>query len=274
MAASSGALRAPHPAQRRGEAATRGLRQLLDKLVSYVSAQEQSGALPDMDAWPPQAARNFAVIVGQIQADPRLIADCSPQQRTLLLRLMVNRFPSVPGVQASAGAGKPAAAHDVARTGVRTEPAWSIEDAVFPKTIDLLGGSRLLRHKPSNQAEIHAAVVDGIPYAVLFFLTTNAKSLSEDDVAYVIGVSPRTLRRQKDTPQKTMPADLGSKTWLLAETLARAEDLFGGREEAERWMIEEAMGLDGARPIDMLRTLQGANLVNQFLERLKYGVYN
>jgi putative toxin-antitoxin system antitoxin component (TIGR02293 family) len=50
--------------------------------------------------------------------------------------------------------------------------------------------------------------------------------------------------------------------------------VMGSKDDAERWMVEEAMGLDGARPIDLLRTLQGANLVSQFLERLKYGVYN
>jgi putative toxin-antitoxin system antitoxin component (TIGR02293 family) len=150
----------------------------------------------------------------------------------------------------------------------------TVEESMFPKALKLLGGSRLLKYKPSNQAEVHAAVVSGIPYSVLFFLTDNIKGFGEEDVANVLGVSTRTLRRQKDTPGKVMPADLGSKTWLFAEILAKAEDVMGSKDDAERWMVEEAMGLDGARPIDLLRTLQGANLVSQFLERLKYGVYN
>jgi uncharacterized protein (DUF2384 family) len=33
------------------------------------------------------------------------------------------------------------------------------------------------------------------------------------------------------------------------------------------------MGLDGQRPIDLLQTVQGAELVNDFLGRLEYGVY-
>jgi putative toxin-antitoxin system antitoxin component (TIGR02293 family) len=149
-----------------------------------------------------------------------------------------------------------------------------VDESIFPKALSLLGGSRLLKHKPSSQAEVHAAVVGGIPYSVLFFLTDNIKGFAEEDVANVLGVSTRTLRRQKDAPGKAMPADLGSKTWLFAEILAKAEDVMGSKDDAERWMVEEAMGLDGARPIDLLRTLQGANLVSQFLERLKYGVYN
>ena len=98
--------------------------------------------------------------------------------------------------------------------------------------------------------------------------------LSAEDVANVVGISTRTLRRQKDEPKKAMPTDLASKTWLFAETLAKATEVFGGRAQAERWMSEVAMGLDRARPIDLLRTVQGAELVNEFLGRLEYGVYN
>ena len=70
-----------------------------------------------------------------------------------------------------------------------------------------------------------------------------------------------------------MPTDLASKTWLFAETLAKATEIFGGKEEAERWMSKPAMGLDRQRPIELLQTVQGAELVNDFLGRLEYGVY-
>lgn len=84
----------------------------------------------------------------------------------------------------------------------------------------------------------------------------------------------RTLRRQKETPGKVMPTDLASKTWLFAEILTQAAELSGAREEAERWMMQKAMGLDGARPIDLLSTVQGAELVKEFLGRIELGVYN
>jgi putative toxin-antitoxin system antitoxin component (TIGR02293 family) len=149
-----------------------------------------------------------------------------------------------------------------------------LEESISPKTYELLGGRRLLKHKPSTRADIHAVIVSGMPYAVLIYLTENIKTLSESDVANVMGISARTLRRQKETPKKSMPADLASKIWLFAEILAKAAEVFGGKDEAERWMSQEAMGLDGARPIDLLRTVQGAELVKEFLGRLEYGVYN
>jgi putative toxin-antitoxin system antitoxin component (TIGR02293 family) len=160
------------------------------------------------------------------------------------------------------------------RTTGSSAPILVAEDRAASGTIDLLGGRRLLKTLPVSRTEIHETIVQGIPYSALFYLTDHIIVLSESDVAHVVGVSTRTLRRQKDAPKKSMPTDLASRTWLFAETLAKAAEVFGGREPAERWMSEEAMGLDGARPIDLLRTVQGATLVNEFLVRLEHGVYN
>lgn len=82
------------------------------------------------------------------------------------------------------------------------------------------------------------------------------------------------MPRQHETPKKAMPAVLASNTRLLAETLAKAAELFGGLEAAQRWMSSPVMGLDGARPVELLRTSQGAQLVTEFLDRLEHGVYN
>jgi putative toxin-antitoxin system antitoxin component (TIGR02293 family) len=168
----------------------------------------------------------------------------------------------------------PARAHS--STVRRPRPA-SEREAPAPAAIgtyDLLGGRRLLKHEPASRADIHDILVSGLPYAVLFHLADHIQGLSEADIASVIGVSARTLRRQREAPGKTMPIDLASKTWLLAETLARAAHVLGGPEAAQRWMSQPAMGLDGGRPIDLLRTLQGTELVTEFLGRLEHGVYN
>jgi putative toxin-antitoxin system antitoxin component (TIGR02293 family) len=71
-----------------------------------------------------------------------------------------------------------------------------------------------------------------------------------------------------------MPAHPTSNTLPSAEMLVKAAELFGGQQEAQRWMSLPVMGLDGARPVELLRTLQGAQLVTAFLERLEHGVYN
>ena len=146
--------------------------------------------------------------------------------------------------------------------------------AVSGGAIEFMGGRRLFKQWPQSRAEIHGALVKGLPYAVLMHIVDHASALSLDEIADAVGISGRTLRRQKDQPERPMPPDLASKTWFLAETLALASAVFGGRDAAERWMAQPAMGLDGARPIDLLRTMQGAELVTELLGRLEHGVYN
>jgi hypothetical protein len=87
-------------------------------------------------------------------------------------------------------------------TNLRSESSGSLS------SYELLGGKRLLKHRPTSRAEQHAVIVKGMQYAVLFYLTDHCAALSEVDIANVMGVSTRTLRRQKDDPKKAMPVDL------------------------------------------------------------------
>jgi putative toxin-antitoxin system antitoxin component (TIGR02293 family) len=97
--------------------------------------------------------------------------------------------------------------------------------------------------------------------------------LRRSDVASVLGVTLRKLSYYEDAPKVAMPIHLASKTWVLAEVLAKASCVFGGVEATQRWLTRPAVGLNGQRPIDMLRTIQGAEVVDDFLARLEYCVY-
>jgi putative toxin-antitoxin system antitoxin component (TIGR02293 family) len=55
--------------------------------------------------------------------------------------------------------------------------------------------------------------------------------------------------------------------------LANAVSVFGTEEAAKHWMARPAMGVNQQRPIDLLATPAGVEMVETFLERLRYGVY-
>ena len=57
------------------------------------------------------------------------------------------------------------------------------------------------------------------------------------------------------------------------EFLDKATKVFGSQTAAEEWMVRPAIGLNGHRPIDLLKTSEGTMLVEEFLGRLEYGVY-
>jgi putative toxin-antitoxin system antitoxin component (TIGR02293 family) len=63
------------------------------------------------------------------------------------------------------------------------------------------------------------------------------------------------------------------RTRKFAEILARAATLFGSRAAAEQWLEQPAIGLDHRRPIDLMATPAGLELVEDYLGRIEYGVY-
>ena len=83
----------------------------------------------------------------------------------------------------------------------------------------------------------------------------------------------RTLQRRRAEPGKRLSVEQSGQLWIFAEVLARAETVFGSRNEAEAWLERPAIGLDQRRPIELLATRIGARMVEDHLGRLEYGVY-
>ena len=82
-----------------------------------------------------------------------------------------------------------------------------------------------------------------------------------------------TYQRHAAVSAKPLSPEQSGRTWKLAEILAKAISVFGSKEEAEQWLERPAMGLDQRKPIDLLATPAGVELVEDFLVRLEYGVY-
>lgn len=61
---------------------------------------------------------------------------------------------------------------------------------------------------------------------------------------------------------------------MRRRVLFKATEVFGSRAHAESWMDRPALALDNARPVDLLESPQGVDLVMALLTRLEYGVYS
>ena len=138
----------------------------------------------------------------------------------------------------------------------------------------LLGGPFLLGRAVGTEAEAHDLILRGIPSAALVHLLDGLSVLrGQVAVQEALGLSVRTLQRRKGAPERPLTREQSGRAWALAEVLTKAIAVFGSREEAERWLARAAMSLDERRPIDLLRTPAGTRLVDDALERLRFGVY-
>ncbi len=156
-----------------------------------------------------------------------------------------------------------------------TSTALKTTGAEFERVAALFGGPNVLKHSLSNQIEAHEMILQGIPSRALEKLLTRLLIINLADNAFesALGMSERTFQRYKLDHTRTLSTEQSSRTWNFARILTKAISVLGSQVEAEKWMIQPAMGLDNRRPIDLLATAAGSELVQEFLDRLDYGVY-
>jgi len=143
------------------------------------------------------------------------------------------------------------------------------------RVVALLGGPAVIKVRINNRLDAHNMIERGFPSAVLSKLVSNV-ALIKDDAALqkALGISKRTLcRRQGSDRAKNLSKEQSGRAWRFAEILAKAIGVFGSNEGAERWMEEPAIGLNRERPIDLLSTTAGTELVDTYLDQIEYGIY-
>lgn len=152
----------------------------------------------------------------------------------------------------------------------------STEDQPVPleRVATLLGGRKVLRAAVKSPLDAHEMILRGMPSPALTYLLDQLVFLQmTKSLEKAVGMSLRTFQRRKEAGSKPLSQEQSGRAWKFAEILARAIDVLGSQEEAEKWLDRPAIGLDRHRPIDLLATPAGVELVEDHLTRLAYGVY-
>lgn len=152
------------------------------------------------------------------------------------------------------------------------EPRTS--EAELKRVVRLLGGQQTLKRQVRSSLDAHEMIMSGLPGKAVVRLFENLTLLQlGPSLEKAMGMSLRTFQRYKTAPKKSLNLEQSGRTWKFAEILAKATEIFGSQEQAEQWLEQPATGLDQRRPIDLLATPAGAEIVEEFLGRLEYGVY-
>lgn len=97
--------------------------------------------------------------------------------------------------------------------------------------------------------------------AVVAAVATGLQLLQEYVMQQTQGVAP------------VFPGDEYARVLTHEGIFADAVEVFGSEGAARAWMGKPAIGLDGQRPVDLLQTAEGTEVVKAFLVRLRFGVY-
>lgn len=143
------------------------------------------------------------------------------------------------------------------------------------RVADLLGGRAAFDPPFGTPLEAHDNIEKGFPSLSLLTFVRSFPTLGREDVIdKVAGVSLRTLQRHKKAgATERLNREQSGKLYKAAEIMARAVDVFGSTDAAARFLEEPVMALDRHRPIDLLSTPAGADLVERHLARVDLGIY-
>ena len=140
--------------------------------------------------------------------------------------------------------------------------------AKFEAVAALLGAPQTMRKVPQSAIEAHEMLLQGMPTKALTHLVQNLVIIDWDDAfAKAVGMSERTFHTT--AAAKALSPEQSGRAWKFAEILAQASAVFGSKEDGEQWLEQPAVGLDGRRPIDLLATPAGVDMVVGFVGRME-----
>src|SRR4051812_2229747 len=128
-----------------------------------------------------------------------------------------------------------------------------------------------LKTAPQSDLGWAELALAGLPSSVVDHL---ARTLgwTREKLAETLELVPRTIaRRLKKKERLTTPES--ERMLRVARVLARASDVLEGEDKANHWILRENRMLGGHRPIDLLRTDIGTELVMNELVKIDYGMW-
>ena len=139
---------------------------------------------------------------------------------------------------------------------------------------EMFGGRKTLKQDVQTKFDAHELIAHGLPSGAVRHLAARLVALKTSElIAAALGMSLRTLQRKTETPQKLLSPEQSTRVWEFAELLSLAEDILGSKESAENWFLKPAIGLNRKRPIDLISTAPGRELVETYLQQISMGVY-
>ena len=119
----------------------------------------------------------------------------------------------------------------------------------------------------------HDLVTKGVSVAAVKEVMDSFNIITDAQIHEVLGISAKTLQRRSTSGAKTLDSNASDRALRLVSVTRQAISVLGSQEAAERWLGSAAIGLDRRRPIDLLKSTEGCELVKTLLTRMEYGVY-
>jgi putative toxin-antitoxin system antitoxin component (TIGR02293 family) len=133
-----------------------------------------------------------------------------------------------------------------------------------------LGGARTLDATIESELDWLEALERGFsPAAVDVAIEGGLLSRDESDRIVI----PRRTLQHRHQKGERLSQEESDRLLRVARTQSLADEVFDNPEKAHRWLRKPNRVLRGQVPLELLRTSAGADLVEEELMRIRYGMF-
>lgn len=124
--------------------------------------------------------------------------------------------------------------------------------------------------EPDTEIDFVDLIRTGLPYRAVEQLREEM-GLSLGELAEALSISTRTLNRRKQS--ESLNSEESDRVFRIARVYAHALAVLESSERAANWFKKSNRALGGRIPLEMFDTDVGAEMVDDVLTRIEYGVY-
>lgn len=124
----------------------------------------------------------------------------------------------------------------------------------------------------SNKMLIVHSIRRGIPYD-LYELIKERTPFKQEDWADFLGLSARTLLRNKTKSNYVFESIPSEKILELAEVTSLGKDVFDSEEQFYMWLNTPNFALGNLKPFELLKDSYGKEMVMNELQKIDYGIF-
>jgi len=135
----------------------------------------------------------------------------------------------------------------------------------------LLGGTKVIGHSLKTEMDLYETSRIGLPKMAFLHLVSNL-NVTVRSMTQLLNIAERTLQRKGD--QELLDISTSEQILQIAEVFSRGNDVFESSENFQNWMNSENMSLGGKKPIDLLPSRYGAQMILDVIGRIEHGVFS
>jgi putative toxin-antitoxin system antitoxin component (TIGR02293 family) len=130
-----------------------------------------------------------------------------------------------------------------------------------------LGGRQVLGEEVTCEADLARLVYRRMPLKVLTYVKRGG--FTDQEIRQFI--IPERTQRHRKAKKQPLTIEESDRVVRLTRIQSLAEDVFGDKEKANRWLREKLALLDGKPPLEIAQTEAGARVIEQILAKIDWG---